>query len=94
MSESGIGRYALLMGAIIKLREKACAKNMGQRENTNDAAVMDAQTFPSREECASGMVQRSNDAAVKVVQIKPSREACARGMERRSNGAASKGAQI
>jgi hypothetical protein len=40
---------------------------MGQR--SNDAAVKDAQTKSSREECARGMGQRSNDAAVKDAQM-------------------------
>ena len=36
-------RYVLLIGAQIKLRREECALSMGQRLNTNDAAVMDAQ---------------------------------------------------
>ena len=38
-----------------------CAFDMGQ--NSNYAAVMDAQSKLRDEECASGMVQRSNYAA-------------------------------
>jgi hypothetical protein len=34
----------------------------------NDAAVMDAQTMLTKEECALGMEQRSNDAAVMDAQ--------------------------
>ena len=42
---------------------------MGQK--SNDAAVMDAQTEPSKEECALGMEQKSytNDAEVKDAPI-------------------------
>ena len=45
-----------------------CALGMGQRSHTKDAAVMDAQTMLSKEECARGMVQRPNDAAEKGVR--------------------------
>jgi hypothetical protein len=43
---------------------------MGQRLNIKDAAVMDAQTFQSREECAlsTGQHGQRNDAAVKGAQ--------------------------
>jgi hypothetical protein len=47
---------------------------MGQKRNSKDAAVMDAQIKLRREECAKSMGQRSNDAAVMDVQIKSSKE--------------------
>jgi hypothetical protein len=43
----------------------------------NDAAVMDALIYPSREECAIGMGLRGNDAAVMDVQSMLSKEGCA-----------------
>jgi hypothetical protein len=67
---------------------------MGQRENTNDAALKDAPVWLSREECASSMVQRSNDAAAKDAGTKLLEEEFALGMEQKSNGAAAKDAQI
>ena len=44
---------------------------MAQQENTNDAAVKDAQIKLRKEECASGMGQKLNinDAALKVAEI-------------------------
>jgi hypothetical protein len=45
---------------------------MGQRPN--DAALKDAKTLPSREECVSNMEQSLNDAALKDAQINPNGE--------------------
>ena len=47
--------------------------SMGQRENTNDAAVKDAQIKQSGEECVKDMGQRRNtkDAAVMDALTKP-----------------------
>ena len=42
---------------------------MGQRKNTNDAALKDVQIKLRREECALGMGQISNDVAFKDAQI-------------------------
>ena len=50
---------------------------MGQRPN--DAAVMVALTWRSREECAEGMEQRSKDAAAKDAGIKLRKEEFAKG---------------
>jgi hypothetical protein len=55
---------------------------MGQ--NSNDAAVKDAQTKLRREECAGDMAQRSKDAALRDVRMGLSKEECAKGMEQRS----------
>ena len=70
-----------------------CVRDMGQRENTNNAAAKGAQVLLSREEYALNMVQRSNDAAVKGAQIKFKMEEYEKSMEQRSNDAASKDAQ-
>jgi hypothetical protein len=43
---------ALLMGARIMPSEEECALGMEQRENTNDAALKDAQIRLREEECA------------------------------------------
>ena len=56
----------------IKLRMAEFALSMGQ--STNDAAVMDARTDQSREECVLSMGQSSNDVAVKGAPIKLSEE--------------------
>ena len=70
---------ALPMGAQIKLGTEECALDMGQKLNTNDAALKIAQVLLKREEFALGMVQResANDAALKVAQINPNEEECA-----------------
>jgi hypothetical protein len=49
---------------------------MGQRENTHDAALKDAQVLLKREESASNMEQygERNDAALKGAQIIPGEE--------------------
>src|SRR6056300_146111 len=52
------------------------------------ALLMDAQTWSSKEECASSTVQSSNDAAMKDAQIKLRREECASSTGQRSNDAA------
>ena len=48
---------------------------MGQRSHY--AAVKDAKTLLSEEECALDMGQMSNDAAKRDAQIKSSKEECA-----------------
>ena len=48
---------------------------------SNDAAVMDAQIKPGREECALSMEQSTKDAVVKDAEIKLSEEECVRGTE-------------
>ena len=61
---------------------------MGQLSKSNDAAVMDALIYPSREECALGMGHRSNNAARKDVQTKLKMEEFAGSMGQRPNDAA------
>ena len=58
------------------------------------AAVKDAQTILSKEECAGDTVQNSNSAAVKDARIKQKKEECVSNTEQRSNYAAVKDAQI
>ena len=60
------------------------------------AAVKDAKTKLSGEECARSMGQRTqiNDVAMMDAQIKLRREECASGMGQWSNDAAMKDAQI
>ena len=53
---------------------------MGQRENTNDAALMDAQIKSSKEECVLNMEQSVSDAALKDAQVLLRREECASSM--------------
>ncbi len=69
---------------------------MVQRENTNDAALKDAQVSLKREVCAKGMEQmlNTNGATLKDAQALLKREDCALSMGQRSNDAASKVAQI
>ena len=54
---------------------------MGQKLNTNDAAVKDAHSMLKREECASSTEQRlnTNGAVLKDVQIKLRKEEFALG---------------
>ena len=96
LGRSTAERYALLLNALPWLSREECALSMEQRVNTNDAAVMDAQNKPSKEECASSMGQRSNDAAVKDASIKLLKEECALDMVQRlnTNDAAKRDAQI
>ena len=56
-----------------------CAAGMGQR--SSDAASMDAQNMPNKEENALSTGQRSNDAASMDVLIKSNEEECAGDME-------------
>jgi hypothetical protein len=51
---------------------------------------MNARIKPSKEECASRMVQRSNDAVAKGALIELSKEECVLDMGQRSNDAAAK----
>ena len=69
---------------------------MGQRSNSINALLMDAQVKSSREECAGSMGQNANDAAVMDAQILLSKEEFAGDMVQRKNrnDAALKGAQI
>jgi hypothetical protein len=59
---------------------------MAQRQNTNDAALKDAQIKLREEECASSMEQRPS-ASMRDAKIIWSREGCASGTEQRSNDA-------
>eukprot|EP00984_Skeletonema_dohrnii_P009991 scaffold3859_cov77-Skeletonema_dohrnii-CCMP3373.AAC.1 len=53
-----------------------CVRNMEQ--SSKDTAAMDAQTMPSKEECALSMAQRSNYAAAKDFGSQPCSERFAR----------------
>ena len=86
-----IGRYAPLMGALIKSRKEECAWNMVQR--SNDATLKAAQIKLRKEECALSMGQRSNDAVVKDVQTTLWKEECVGGTGQRSNDAVVKDVQ-
>jgi len=52
---------------------------MVQRRNSNNAAMKDARTNPSREGCVSDMEQRSNEVAAMDALILPNVEECASG---------------
>ncbi len=52
LPESSIEGYVPLMGATIKFTEEESALDMVQRENSNYAAVKDAQVLLKKEECA------------------------------------------
>jgi hypothetical protein len=71
-----------------------CALSMGQRRNSNDAAVKDAQVLLGREECAGSMVQSANYATVKDAPIKLRREECVLSMGQSANDAAAQDVKI
>ena len=57
-----------------------CARGMGRRERSNDAATKDVQIKLIEEECALDTGQSATNAAVMDVQMVLSKEECAGGM--------------